>query len=374
MEENQRGRRHSGSPEQAGEPSRRARTFEHSQREHPEIARVTYLARVLIVDDEPIVLSTLSRLFVRWGYETVTAATAEEAIDRLAEAPVDMAVIDYMLPGGMKGLDLARYIRDRQPDTGIIIISGYNTDTELTEGVVGLADRFMPKSKDYNVLRELLAEVYELVKERRQRRGVSSSPTPDPPENPVQRRISSSKLPRYVEIPIPPSPGTSKKTPRRHASNKLPRPISNDRLRQPSNATPNLPSEPFSGQRRTQDRDHILKAGDLEVDLLSRRVKRRGASGIKLSLAELVLLAHMVQFKGQVISNRELAEVLRRNKEYSASKAYPIRSRNLEARIPSHIHALRREIEPDPAHPMYILTVRSAGYRVSKRPSPRRGS
>lgn len=81
------------------------------------------LKRVLIVDDEPGVRRTLSRLLERAGYEVHTADGAEDAIGVLGAADFALVVTDLHLPGE-SGLDLLTQIRSRAPDTRLILMSG----------------------------------------------------------------------------------------------------------------------------------------------------------------------------------------------------------------------------------------------------------
>lgn len=65
---------------------------------------------VLVADDYPE-NRQLFVLYLRKTYEVVTAETAEQAADRLAQGGVDIALLDLNYQGGMTGLDLIRHIR-----------------------------------------------------------------------------------------------------------------------------------------------------------------------------------------------------------------------------------------------------------------------
>jgi response regulator RpfG family c-di-GMP phosphodiesterase len=81
--------------------------------------------RTLIVDDEPGVRSVVSKLLSRAGTTCEMAATAEEALDRLARERFDIVLLDIRLPG-MDGLTLARHIQQRDPDIALVMITGTN--------------------------------------------------------------------------------------------------------------------------------------------------------------------------------------------------------------------------------------------------------
>jgi CheY-like chemotaxis protein len=63
--------------------------------------------RILIVDDDQLLLQFISEVLAHAGYETVTAASGEEALRQVAEREPDLALLDITMPG-MTGLELAR--------------------------------------------------------------------------------------------------------------------------------------------------------------------------------------------------------------------------------------------------------------------------
>ncbi len=66
--------------------------------------------RILIVDDDPLLLSFLTEVIGHAGYETVTASSGEEALTVVAAGEPDMALLDITMPG-MSGLDLAARLK-----------------------------------------------------------------------------------------------------------------------------------------------------------------------------------------------------------------------------------------------------------------------
>lgn len=77
---------------------------------HPTIASGDRKPLILVADDVPE-NRQLFALYLRKGYEVVTAATAEEAIDLLRQRPFDAALLDINYGGGMDGFDAIRAIR-----------------------------------------------------------------------------------------------------------------------------------------------------------------------------------------------------------------------------------------------------------------------
>jgi PAS domain S-box-containing protein len=82
--------------------------------------------RVLIVEDDPLVMESARELFQTMGYGTVHANDAADALRILRnDAGIDVLFSDVMMPNGMSGLDLAREVRMRYPDIKIILASGF---------------------------------------------------------------------------------------------------------------------------------------------------------------------------------------------------------------------------------------------------------
>jgi DNA-binding NtrC family response regulator len=82
--------------------------------------------RILIVDDDPGTLASLSRAFALEGYTALTASSATRALERLAEEPVDAVLSDVVMPE-MDGLALLAKLRERAPDVPVILMSGQAT-------------------------------------------------------------------------------------------------------------------------------------------------------------------------------------------------------------------------------------------------------
>lgn len=97
----------------------------------------------------------------------------------------------------------------------------------------------------------------------------------------------------------------------------------------------------------------LIRVGELEIDVLGRRV-HRGGDPIHLSRSEFNLLAALAQHPGQALTRAQLLDRLH-------GVAYEGYDRSVDA----HIKNLRRKIEPDPANPRYVLTVYGVGYRFT---------
>jgi two-component system OmpR family response regulator len=109
-----------------------------------------------------------------------------------------------------------------------------------------------------------------------------------------------------------------------------------------------LKSEAVAGESAPS----VIKAGDLEIDLVKHKISRAGAA-IDLSPKEFDLLAFLARNREQVFSRDQLLE-----KVWGYDYAGDTRT------VDVHIRWLRQKIETDPANPEHILTVRGVGYKL----------
>jgi CheY-like chemotaxis protein len=112
--------------------------------------------RILIADDEPNHRRCLSISLRLEGYEVTEAADGQQALEALAEGPVDVVVCDLMMPR-VDGLELARRMRFAYPGTKVILMSAYHlTRAQLERAQVGEI-RFLPKPYEFDQLEQHLA-------------------------------------------------------------------------------------------------------------------------------------------------------------------------------------------------------------------------
>ena len=81
------------------------------------------MQRILVIDDEPFVLDALKRVLAATGVAVIGASTADAGLTAIAESPVDLVIIDVILPG-MDGVAAIKLIRRDHPGLPIIAISG----------------------------------------------------------------------------------------------------------------------------------------------------------------------------------------------------------------------------------------------------------
>ncbi len=110
----------------------------------PPNTKGTLSKRILVVDDDPGVLFLIRARLQGEGFLLETAATAEQALDRIAvQGLPDLAVIDIRLPG-MNGLELAKLLRQKS-DLPIILLSAVDDEETVADSLEQFAQDYVRK-------------------------------------------------------------------------------------------------------------------------------------------------------------------------------------------------------------------------------------
>jgi len=120
-----------------------------------EVGRDT-LPNVLLVDDDEILRERLAQAIRARGYEVKTAGSAEEALREVAKDSPEMAVLDLKMPG-MSGLDLLRELRQHDPATRVLMLTGYGSIATAVQAVREGAVGYLPKPADADEILAALA-------------------------------------------------------------------------------------------------------------------------------------------------------------------------------------------------------------------------
>ena len=135
------------------------------------------MARVLVVDDEPVLVDTIRYKLRREGYEVHVAGDGLEGL-RLAQAAApDIVVLDLMLPG-LDGLEVCRQLR-RQSTVPILMLTAKDDEVDKIVGLEVGADDYMTKPFS---LHELVARIRAMLRRSRMQQAVA---TPDA-EQPIR--------------------------------------------------------------------------------------------------------------------------------------------------------------------------------------------
>jgi DNA-binding response OmpR family regulator len=224
---------------------------------------------LLVVDDDEGLRELLVRYLSDNGYATAGVADGEAMRRYLATQPVDLVLLDVMLPGE-DGLSLARSLRGKD-SPAIIMLSARGDEVDRIVGLEVGADDYLPKPFSH---RELLARVAAVLRRRHP---------------------------------------TAESTGRNH------------------------------------------RFGPFCADFEANRLTRNGEV-IALSGAEFSLLRVLIEHPDRVLSRDMLVDLLKGYERAPFDRMVDVR-----------VTRLRRKIELDPAHPVYLRTVWGEGYLFSPR-------
>lgn len=115
---------------------------------------------ILVVEDEPAVRSVVRRYLEGSGYRVYEAASAAEALQRIAECGLehlDLVMTDVIMPG-LSGIELVERLRERRPDLPVVFMSGY-AEEEMLERGHRLEGSFLYKPFDHGDLMTVVARI-----------------------------------------------------------------------------------------------------------------------------------------------------------------------------------------------------------------------
>jgi DNA-binding NtrC family response regulator len=101
-------------------------------------------AKILVVDDEEIVLKSCRKILGSDKYDIFTALSGQEAFDLLAKEPIDIVITDIKMPG-MDGMEVLNRIKKDYPDILVIMITGYSTVQSAVQAMKLGAFDYIPK-------------------------------------------------------------------------------------------------------------------------------------------------------------------------------------------------------------------------------------
>jgi len=119
-------------------------------------------ATILCVDDEVTPLTLRKCVLEKSGFQVLTAASANEALERIQVEHVDLVLTDLLMPG-ISGTELAREIKRLQPKLPVVLLSGVN---EIPEDA-NHADFFLSKLEGPVALCNKISEILNSSRETR---------------------------------------------------------------------------------------------------------------------------------------------------------------------------------------------------------------
>nr|WP_320133544.1 response regulator [uncultured Holophaga sp.] len=115
-------------------------------------------ARILLVDDESIILMSATHALEGAHYQVETAGDGAEALEIFGRRPFQAVVLDLTMPR-MDGRETFRRLRELAPDLPVIICSGYSGLEDLIDGHGRPPDRFLPKPYSLRTLEEAVHQI-----------------------------------------------------------------------------------------------------------------------------------------------------------------------------------------------------------------------
>jgi FixJ family two-component response regulator len=141
--------------------------------------------KMLVIDDEKIVLESCSRIFGSEGFQVVTTDSARRGLELAAEGSFDVILCDWKMPE-LDGIDTVEMIDKRSPDSAIVMITGFPaveraTDALKRGAVDYLAKPFTPE--------EILSAVQKAIKRKEQEK--------------ARGAVDVEKIVRSISFPVP---------------------------------------------------------------------------------------------------------------------------------------------------------------------------
>ena len=120
--------------------------------------------KILVIDDEEIVGESLRKILGGEGYEIDTAHNGQEGLRKSRRESFDLIIVDLKMPD-IGGLDVVKCIKEEQPDTMMVMITGYSTVDSATEALKTGAFDYLPKPFTPEEISSVVGKALE-VKER----------------------------------------------------------------------------------------------------------------------------------------------------------------------------------------------------------------
>ena len=266
--------------------------------------------RLLLVDDEYNIRTSMSELLRLRGYHVDEAGSGPEALAALARQPYDLMVLDMLMPG-MHGVEVMRQARLLRTDLAIIVLTAHATVESAIASVKSDVTDYMLKPCNFDDLAVTI-------------------------ERSLAARAKQQRRQRMLELVG-------------EAMNML----ADDQL--PVAAPPPAPIDLPAKTALAADED-TLRVGTLTLDRQKRLaiLDVNPAEPVELTESEVSVLETLMQHPNKVLSVKELAN--------SALGYQGLDKWTLESVVRSCVFRLRQKIEPAPDSPQLICTVRGRGY------------
>jgi CheY-like chemotaxis protein len=117
---------------------------------------------ILVIDDEVAVNNNIRKILAKKGYHVDQAVTKEEALDKIRKRPYKLVLLDLKIPG-VRGLELLKAVRDSNPESKVIIITGYASIETAVESARMRAVDYLPKPFTPGEIRSVTENAFQLA-------------------------------------------------------------------------------------------------------------------------------------------------------------------------------------------------------------------
>jgi diguanylate cyclase (GGDEF)-like protein len=113
--------------------------------------------KILVAEDDRVSLRILEKNLGDWGYDIVVAGNGDQALRKIGDGNVRLAILDWMMPG-MNGLEICKHIRQNNGSNYIyiILLTSRDRSQDILEGLEAGADDYMTKPVNFLELRARL--------------------------------------------------------------------------------------------------------------------------------------------------------------------------------------------------------------------------
>lgn len=259
--------------------------------------------RILVIDDEPSLRQSFTRILQKEGHDVTTAANGQEGIDLVSRHPFDLVYLDIRMPD-MNGLDVLRTIHERYPELPVILFTAQpDLNSALDALRHGAKDYLLKPLKPQMLIEHTETILVNQQKERRKRE--------------LQQKIDA------LQNELAALDGE-----------------------EPKRAEPN--------KETAISNDRFLQCGDLTLDLLTRRA----------TIKDIPVDIPPTSFDYLLVLVRHAPNVVTYQTMVSEAQGYETDLHEAQELAKWHIHNIRQAIELDTRKPNYVINVRGTGYRL----------
>jgi DNA-binding response OmpR family regulator len=278
---------------------------------------------ILVVDDEANLRRTLALILERAGYKVTGAASTNQAHQALQAAasspagtpvgPFNLVFLDLQM-AGEDGLVLLPELRQEYPDMPVIILTAHATLNSAIEAIRQGARDYLIKPIEPD---EIVARTRQIL---------------DQQKSPGRQKELVSQIEQLLNELHQTMPGTK----------------------------PEAESQPAAPARPVEESGRYLRCGRLTLDLYTRHALLPEPD----TMVTLEIPIPPTTFDFLVILARHSPAPVSYESLVGEAQNYKVTRAEARDIVRWQIHELRKVLEPDPARPRYIITVRDVGYRL----------